>query len=124
MSVTVPHILLIEDDADTSAALVQIFTDRGHSVRTVANGQDALNLLDLGLRPHLILIDLMLPSVSGWDVLTYLQTDVELRHTPTVVITGVPKQQVRVVTDAVFQKPLDFELLAAKVDDLVARAGV
>ena len=124
MAGVTPHILLIEDDADASAALVQILTDRGHSVRAVANGQDALNLLERGLRPLLIIIDLMLPSVSGWDVLTYLQTDPELRHTATMVITGVPKQQLRVVTDAVFQKPLDFDLFATKVDSLVARAGV
>jgi CheY-like chemotaxis protein len=115
------RILLVEDHADTAAALFQILTQRGYSVLIADNGQQALDLLDRGIRPRLILIDLMLPRVSGWELLTYLQGDLQLRHTPTVVITGVPKDQVRVIADAVFSKPLDFETLASKIDDLVAR---
>ena len=101
------RILLVEDHTDTCAALFQILTEKGYSVLTADNGQQALDLLDRGLRPRLILIDLMLPQVSGWELLTYLQTDPDLRFTPTVVITGVPKDQVRVVADAIFSKPLD-----------------
>jgi CheY-like chemotaxis protein len=115
------RILLVEDHADTAAALFQILTQRGYSVLIADNGQQALDLLDRGIRPRLILIDLMLPRVSGWELLTYLQGDLQLRNTPTVVITGVPKDQVRVIADAVFSKPLDFETLASKIDDLVAR---
>jgi CheY-like chemotaxis protein len=115
------RILLVEDHADTAAALFEILTARGHSVLTADNGQQALDLLERGIRPRLILVDLMLPQVSGWDLLTYLQTDPELRDTPTIVITGVPKAQVRVIADAVFSKPLDYQQLAAMVDSLIAR---
>ena len=114
-------ILLVEDHADTAAALSQILTDKGYSVSIAENGQQALDLLDGGARPRLILVDLMMPRVSGWDLLTYLQTDPELRHTPTVVITGVPKDQVRVIADAIFSKPVDFYALASTIDALVTR---
>ena len=118
------QILLVEDHADTAAALVQILAARGYTVLTAENGQRALDLFDQGIRPRLILVDLMLPRVSGWELLTYLHDDPELRHTATVVITGVPKQQVRVIADAVFSKPLDFSTLASTIDDLVARDPV
>jgi CheY-like chemotaxis protein len=114
-------ILLVEDHADTAAALFQILTARGYSVSIAENGQQALDILDRGVRPRLILVDLMLPRVSGWELLSYLQSDPELRHTPTVVITGVPKHQVRVIADAVFSKPLDFYTLASTIDQLVVR---
>lgn len=116
-------ILLVEDHPDTSAALLHLLTERGYAVITAEDGQEALDLLESGIRPRLILIDLMLPHVSGNDLLTYLQQDPDLRHTPTVVITGVPKQQIRVVADAVFSKPLDFNELTAKIDQLVSVKG-
>lgn len=116
-------ILLVEDHADTSAALVHLLTERGYPVITAENGQQALDLLEAGTRPQLILVDLMLPYVSGWELITYLQRDPQLRFTPTIVITGIPKDQVQVVADAVFSKPLDFSELTAKVDQLVTRAG-
>jgi CheY-like chemotaxis protein len=112
-------ILLVEDHADTAQALFKILTDKGYSVSVAENGQQALDLLDGGARPRLILVDLMLPRVSGWELLTYLQSDPELRQTPTVVITGIPKEQVRVIADAIFSKPLDFYALASTIDDLM-----
>ena len=121
MNATERHgILLVEDHADTSAALVHLLTARGYEILTAEDGQQALDLLDAGARPRLILIDLMLPHVSGWDLIKYLQTDPELRHTPTIVITGIPKEQIQVVADAVFAKPFDYQELTGKIDELVA----
>ena len=114
------RILLVEDHSDTAAALYQILADKGYSVLIADNGQQALDFLERGIRPRLILVDLMLPRVSGWDLLKYLQDDAELRRIPTIVITGVAKDQVRVIADAVFAKPLDFQGLTSKIDQLLA----
>ena len=115
------RILLVEDHPDTAAAVYQVLTVRGYSVLTADNGQQALDLFERGIRPRLVLVDLMLPQVSGWDLLRYLQSDPQLRYTPVVVITGVPKDQLKVIADAVFQKPIDFSALASTVDALIAR---
>src|SRR5688500_13878204 len=120
---TFEGILLVEDHPDTSAALLHLLTEKGYSVIIAEDGQQALDLLEAGTRPRLILIDLMLPHVSGWELLTYLQRDPELRHTPTIVITGIPKAQVQVVADAVFSKPFDFSELTTKIDHLVTHGG-
>ena len=103
------RILIVEDHADTRASLYQLLTREGFSVLTADNGQQALDLLDRGIRPALVLIDLM----------THLRTDPELRVIPTVVITALPKDEVRVIADVVLHKPLDFEPLLATVHHLI-----
>ena len=113
------RILVVEDHADTSAALYTLLTERGYSVLTADNGQQAIDLLDRGIRPGLILVDLLMPQLSGQDVLAHLNRDPELRNIPTIVITAVPKEQVRVITNAVFSKPLDFVKLTRAIDALV-----
>jgi CheY-like chemotaxis protein len=113
------RILVVEDHADTSAALYTILTERGYSVLTADNGQQAIDLLDRGIRPGLILVDLIMPQVSGEDVLAHLNRHAELRDIPTIVITAVPKEQVRVITNAVFSKPLDFVKLTRAIDALI-----
>lgn len=115
------RILVVEDHADTSAALYTLLTERGYSALTADNGEQAIDLLDRGIRPGLILVDLLLPRVSGEDFLSHLNADPELRHIPTIVITAVPKDQVRVITNAVFSKPLDFIKLTRTIDALVSR---
>jgi CheY-like chemotaxis protein len=89
------RILIVEDHADTSAALYTILTERGYSVLTADNGRQALDFLDRGIRPGLILIDLLMPEVSGHELLAHLNSSPELRDIPTIVITAVPKEQVR-----------------------------
>lgn len=113
------RILIVEDHADTSAALYTLLTERGYSVLTADNGRQALDLLDRGVRPGLILIDLLMPEVSGHELLAALNASPQLRAIPTIVITAVPKEQVRVITNAVFSKPLDFANLTRTVDALL-----
>jgi DNA-binding response OmpR family regulator len=113
------RILVVEDDADTRASLYQILTLEGFSVLTADNGQQALDLLDRGIRPNLIMVDLMLPRVTGFDLIAHLRTEPELRMIPTVVITALPKDEVRVIADVVFHKPLAFDPVLATIRNLL-----
>lgn len=113
------RVLIVEDHADTSAALYKILTDHGYSVLTADNGEQALDLLDRGIRPALILVDMLLPRVSGEELITHLNANPELRGIPTIVITAMPKDQVQVITNAVFSKPLDFVKLTRTIDALL-----
>ena len=108
------RILLVEDDRDTRAALFELFTRGGYSVLTADDGQQALDLLMRGVLPRLIIVDLLLPNVSGTEFLKYIETDPDLRKVPRIVVTGVAKGNVHVVADAVFHKPFEpNELLEA-----------
>ena len=114
-----PRILIVEDDPDSRASLCQYLTHAGYSVLTAGNGQQALDIIDRGIRPNLVVVDLMLPRVSGFDLITYLHTDPELRTIPTIVITALPRDEVRVIADVVIHKPLAFEPLLATVQNLL-----
>ena len=90
-----------------------MLVEDGYSIVAASHGQQALDLLEQGLRPHAILIDLMLPHASGNDVLGHIGTDPELKAIPRIVITGSSERR-KIVADAVFEKPFDHrELLEA-----------
>ena len=60
-------LLLVEDDYDIRAMLVMLLDMEGYHVVRATNGREALTLLEEGLRPHLILLDLMMPVMNGWQ---------------------------------------------------------
>jgi CheY-like chemotaxis protein len=115
------RVMVVEDDHDSRASLYQLLTESGYSVITADDGQQALDLLERGIRPRVILIDLMMPEVGGYDLIEVLRRDPELRFTPTVVITAMAKHQVKVIADAVFHKPLEFAPLLSTIHQLVQR---
>jgi CheY-like chemotaxis protein len=120
-SATACDILLVEDHADTQAILFHLLTAAGCRVSLADNGQQALDLLYGGMRPAVVVVDLLLPRVSGRELIAILQSDRTLREIPIVVITASPRDGVHVVADAVFEKPLDYDRLIATVRRLAAR---
>jgi CheY-like chemotaxis protein len=116
------QVLLVEDDVEIRALLHEILSLSGRTVRTVEDGQQALDLLLCGFLPQLMVIDLMLPKVSGWDLLRYIEDDPALRLIPRLIITGVPRQHVRAVADAIIVKPFEPNDVLAKVNRLLPLA--
>lgn len=82
-------ILIIEDDADIRDTLTEILEYEGFHVVPTASGEEALRQLHHGLRPGLILLDLMMPGVNGWGVAGQLRRIPALASVPVVVISGV-----------------------------------
>ena len=113
-----PCILVVDDDPDLMAFLFSVLVEEGFSIMAASHGQQALDLLERGLRPHVILIDLMLPRVSGVDVLTHIRADRELRTIPRIVMTG-SSQRTGIVADAVFAKPFDHDELHRAIHRLI-----
>jgi DNA-binding response OmpR family regulator len=116
------RILLVEDDPDALSGLFMLLTRAGHSVLTAENGSQAVDLLTRGIQPALLLLDLMLPKASGWEVLKLMQHDPVLREIPVIVMTGLGEREAHVVgADRVLQKPLQIEQLLAEIDALINR---
>ena len=114
------RILVVEDDRDTLSGLFMLLTQAGFSVLTAEHGAQAVDLLAHGLRPGVILLDLMMPKVTGWDVLKHLQTDPELREIPVLVMTAVAESAKPVVgADVVLRKPIEPDRLIAEVARLL-----
>ena len=108
-------VLIVEDDSALLGFLFSALVAEGFALVAATDGQQALDLLERGLRPHVILIDLALPRVSGYDLLSYIRDDAALRTIPRVVITGSDQDDTRTVADAVFRKPIDHEKLISTI---------
>jgi CheY-like chemotaxis protein len=79
--------LVIDDEEDTRYLLAELITTAGYSVRTAANGQEALDLLR-HIRPHVIFVDLQMPVMNGAEFRQAQRRDRALLEIPTVVLTG------------------------------------
>ncbi|HEU4324513.1 MAG TPA: response regulator transcription factor [Roseiflexaceae bacterium] len=118
-------ILVVEDDEFIRLMLAEALTDEGYSVLAAENGRMALDLLHACARlPALILLDLMMPVMSGWEFCAELDRDPALAGIPVVVLSAMPQpaaQASGLRVEAVVAKPVDLDellALAARFDHL------
>ena len=112
-------ILIVEDDEDLRDSLAELFEERGYAVVAAQNGQDALNRLVAGLVPCLILLDLMLPIVSGWEFRNQQLADPRFAQIPIIILSGIHNlrsEAQRLQAVAFVPKPLDFDRLFKAID--------
>jgi CheY-like chemotaxis protein len=83
-----PCILLIEDDADLAGMYTERLKHGGFKVELISNGQVALERLQQADPPDGIILDLMLPGLSGFEIMKYLATDKVRRRIPTIICTA------------------------------------
>jgi len=83
------RILIVDDDDDFRETLRGVLEDEGCTVLDAGDGRAALRLLRTVTLPHLILLDLMMPVMNGWDLYAELQRDPELAAIPVGVLSGV-----------------------------------
>jgi CheY-like chemotaxis protein len=82
------EVLVVEDDNDLRESLSQALRDHGFTVTPVSNGQQALDVLHAGTRPSVILLDLMMPVLNGWELRDALKEDPSLARIPQLVISA------------------------------------
>ena len=108
-----PLILAVDDDPSVLDILGRNLAREGYSVRTAATGREALALAR-ELQPRLITLDVMMPSMDGWSVLTALKADPVTADIPVVMISIVDDRQLGFSLGAAdyLTKPIDRERLA------------
>jgi DNA-binding response OmpR family regulator len=84
---TKPVVLVAEDDEDILALVVFDLEDEGYEVLTARNGRDAIDLA-LARLPDLILLDVAMPGLDGYEVTRRLRADESTRETPVVLLTA------------------------------------
>ena len=106
------RILIVEDNPDTAHTTAQICESWGYRTKTASNGSDGLTAVD-AFRPHLVLLDLELPKMSGLEVALLVRHSKLHRKVPIICITGydVPDQAAFAGCDQFLKKPVDIALL-------------
>jgi DNA-binding response OmpR family regulator len=110
-------ILVIEDDREAANLFAEELTDRGYEVSVAYNGLEGYSAI-LEITPDLVLSDLMMPVMSGFDVLERLTTTAApcFRDTPFVFLTGFSDRDIQLKArqlgaDDLVTKPIDFDVL-------------
>ncbi len=105
-------VLIVEDDADLREMMAQLLSLEGFQTATVANGREALDYLHNGDAPDIILLDLMMPVMDGWEFRRKQQADPALASVPVIVLSALDQTRAADVNAAAFlKKPLDFDRL-------------
>jgi CheY-like chemotaxis protein len=119
-SSSMANILVVEDNDDVREMMAVTLELEGHEVATAVNGRDALNKLHKGEKPCLILLDLMMPVMNGWEFQYELEHDPDpaLREVPVVVVSAATADMMRKTEAAAYlPKPIDLDRLLDVVVD-------
>jgi signal transduction histidine kinase/DNA-binding NarL/FixJ family response regulator len=120
------RILVVEDDPDTSNMLRIYFQSQGYEVTVAAFGKDALEMCRQQL-PHIIVLDIMLPDIDGYDVCRELRGNLRTSHIPIIFLTQRDERPDKIHglelgADDYITKPFDVEELKLRVRNVMTRA--
>jgi CheY-like chemotaxis protein len=117
------HILVVDDDDDLRETVQMLLEEMGFSVTVAANGRVALERIHTGSHPNLILLDLMMPEMNGWQFLEHVRHDESLGSIPIVIMTAHRSRDPSGLPPEDFlHKPFDAPKLLASVALHLARA--
>lgn len=120
------RVLVIEDERDIAALVAYHLTKEGYRVRTAEGGSEALQAV-AAERPDIVLLDLMLPGLSGYEVLTEIRRKPELQEVPIIVLTARREEADRIKgfelgADDYLTKPFSPRELVLRVSAVLRRA--
>jgi len=123
MKNSVPNVLLVDDSSTNNLLLESALKGLNFKISTSVNGADALNVLkkkDIDL----VLLDIMMPGLSGYDVLEAMSKDAKLATIPVIMVTArsqfeEEKKAKSLGAADYFEKPLKLDKLIARVKELV-----
>ena len=123
---TQARILSIEDDPEMSSLIQLIFERKGHRVIGARRGELGLELIK-SLKPDVLLLDLMLPDIDGWELYRQMKTDKELAKVPIIIVSARSEEQdaangFQVIdNDRFIQKPFEVKELIDTVTHMLEK---
>jgi CheY-like chemotaxis protein len=109
-------VFIVEDDVDTREMLGRFLELEGYQVESAPNGKAALEQLDAGAPACVILLDLMMPVMDGWQFRREQAQHAALADIPVIVVSAAGEERIRKIeADAYLSKPVDLDELLAQV---------
>lgn len=108
------EVLIVEDDDDIRDCLAETLTLEGFVVAQARNGLEALEMIRVS-PPRVVILDLMMPVMNGWELLNVLRSDSVLGQIPALVMTAVHNNTVQPPDAPVFLKPVNVPSLLRAV---------
>lgn len=120
---SVPTILIADDNPDIRSLLSAFFSDFECELVVATNGEEALESVIIEM-PDLVLLDVMMPEVNGWEVCKYIKEREALRDTPVLMLTAIGPNLNSMTSplygaDAYLDKPFDLGQLEETVQRLL-----
>jgi PleD family two-component response regulator len=120
------RLLIVEDDSDISNMLRIYFSSQGFDVDVAGRGLEALDRMRQ-VMPHLIVLDIMLPDIDGYEVCRRLRTNIRTSHVPVIFLTQKDErsdklQGLELGADDYITKPFDIEELKWRVQNAINRS--
>jgi two-component system chemotaxis response regulator CheY len=111
-------VLVVDDDPHLCEIITDVLEAEGHTTRTAANGQEAINLIR-ERKPQLILLDLMMPVMNGWELADTLKASPGWADIPIVFVTAahsaIQRKPQEMGVKAIISKPFDIDILVEAV---------
>jgi CheY-like chemotaxis protein len=115
-----PRILVVEDDEDAREAMVALLQMKGYRAVPAGNGQEALDYLRRAPVPDLIILDLWMPVMDGWQFRSEQVKDPRLKNVPVIVVTAL-SDRADVDANEIIIKPVDVNRLLTTVSQYCRR---
>jgi CheY-like chemotaxis protein len=110
-------VLIVEDDAEVRAICAEVLTDEGYTVHAAPDGVSGIAQLDC--RPDVIVLDLVMPRMDGWEFMRRLRAIAGHEHTPVLLLTATASSGAALAgAQAIVRKPFVVEALLRQVADL------
>lgn len=116
--------ILVVDDSTTNVVLLEaIFYERGYKIETAYNVREASAIISKKT-PDLILLDLLMPHINGFDFLKQLRKDRNTKDTPVIVVSAATDEEnvdktMKMGAIDFIKKPIDLEYLVDKVESVL-----
>jgi len=120
------HVVYVDDNLDLTRLVEAELQDAGYEITIANDGEEGIETI-LSVQPDMVILDVMMPLMNGWEVCKYLRNKEEFKDLPILMLTGVGRL-VNDMTSPLYgasdhlDKPFEMEDLIERVDTLLAKA--
>jgi DNA-binding response OmpR family regulator len=121
------HKILVVDDSTTNVVLLEaILDEKGYQIETALNAKEAYAIIEND-SPDLILLDLLMPKISGFDFLEEIRKNEKTRNTPVIVVSALTDEEnvekiMKMGAIDFVKKPIDLQYLVERVENVLQKA--